>query len=163
MTEESESASRWGGGLEITAPVLRRSRFDWEGESDPSIEGGVFEYTLGILRINELSLGVEFAVSLTQVANLVLECRHRMTVTLKPGSPEASDPDRAFRLFAATMAPRAMYPFARETMSSLVSRAYLRGFVLPITNVGLLFDPDELEIPKSDEGEREASRERERV
>lgn len=148
MTETSTNA--WGEGVRITAPALASLQFDWQGSraAIEQREGQLeVEYVLSISRFDHLSIGVAFGIHVIGIEGLTASAIFRMTAELEPGSPEASEPETAFRQFAARIAPPAIYPFVREALASAAIKANLPWIVLPITNVGGVFTPDEIDLP----------------
>ncbi|HEX9939013.1 MAG TPA: hypothetical protein VGB15_17865 [Longimicrobium sp.] len=148
MTESNPK--RWGEGVRITAPALASLHFDWEG-SRATLEQQEapmqVEYVLNLSRFNRLAMGVGFGLHVVGIEGLTASAVFRMTAELDPDSSEASEPETAFRQFAARIAPLAIYPFVREALASAAIRANLPSIVLPITNVGSVFTPDEIELP----------------
>jgi hypothetical protein len=148
MTESEPKL--WGEGVRISAPLLASLHFDWQG-SRATIEAVLdelqVEYVLNVYRFDRLTVGVGFGVHLAGIEGLTASSVFRMTVALDPASPEAIDPEMAFRQFAARVAPLSIYPFVREALASAAIRAGLPSIVLPITNVGGIFTQDEIEVP----------------
>lgn len=146
----SQTTTAWGDGVTITAPALYSLRFEWKGGPDPDVSRATTEYSLSVVRFEPLQLGIQFGATVIGIPDLEASAWFRMIVTLRPESPEAADPDRAFRQLAARVGPVAMYPFIREAIASAAMKAQLPGLVLPIANVGGLFDEDEITIPPPD-------------
>lgn len=148
-----ETQARWGSGVRITPPALHNLVFEWDGDEEPDRKDAETEYSLALQRFGPLELGVQFGASITGVPGLEARASFRMVFALEPDSPEAQDAEKAFRLMAARLAPQAIYPFVREALASTALRAQLLGLVLPVTNVGGLFNADEIEIPPVEDEE----------
>lgn len=146
----------WGEGVEISPPKLYELVFGFDGTGVPELAGRT-QYKLTLNRLKPLELGVQFGVSVVNVPGLTLRATYRMIVSLREGSPEARDPERAFRGVATRIAPVAMYPFIREALLSAAQRALLPPIILPIMNVGLLWDPKEIKVPEVDSGAEQMS------
>lgn len=152
---DSEKLARWGEGIIITAPQLHTLEFRRESQEDSTSTEYETEFILGLNRFGFLRLGVEFGVTVEGIEGLHAQTTFRMVFTLKPESPEAKDPVKAFQGVAARLAPVAMYPWVRETLASIAMKAGVPNLVLPIRNVGGLWNPAEIEIPDAeDDGEQ---------
>ena len=155
----TDDPKRWGEGVRITAPALASLHFDWQGSRAPleQHEGSLqVEYVLNVYRFDRLTIGVGFGVHVVGIDELTASAVFRMTAQLDPDSPEAGEPETAFRQFAARVAPLAIYPFVREALASAAIRANLPSVVLPITNVGGIFTPDEIELPDPPEDDNDS-------
>lgn len=141
---------RWGEGVRITAPALASLHFEWDGsQAALTLDGPMqVDYVLNVYRFDRLSVGVGFGLHVIGIEGLTASAVFRMKAELEPDSPEASEPESAFRQFAARVAPLAIYPFVREALASAAIKANLPAVVLPITNVGGVFTPDEIELPE---------------
>jgi hypothetical protein len=145
---EQNSRTMWGSGVRIGGPNLHTLRFSWGGTEPPELTTSEVEYTLGLHRFGRSEIGVEFGIRIEGVPDLEAEVSYRMIVSLKDGSSEAENPDTALRQIAARLAPVAIYPFLREGLASVATRAGIRDLILPIQNVGALFSPDEISLPE---------------
>lgn len=142
----TETLGPWGEGVRISAPRLVALEFSFTGDALPDEPLNV-EFGLNLHRFGALELGVEFSVEIKDVPDLAARVAFRMIYSLVEGSPEASDPDLAFRLVAARMAPVAMYPFMREALVSVSQKALLEPLLLPVRNIGALWDPGAIALP----------------
>jgi hypothetical protein len=133
----------------IGAPRLYSAAFMRESDDEiPAAAEGKIDFKLRLARLEFLKLGVEFGVSIEEVQGLVASVLFRMTLTLEEESPEAADPETAFRQAAARLAPTVMYPYVREALSSLATKAQIPNFVLPIINFGEIYSADEISVPE---------------
>jgi hypothetical protein len=147
MTTDKASRAQWGTGVRISQPRLRRVDFDYE--PDIALPQPLnIEFMLTMLRIDERELGVELVCSVVDVPGLTASVSYGIAFQLDPESPEGHEPDRAFKMICARMAPVTLYPFCREALTSIAQRAGLTQFVAPITNVGALWTPDEIDVPQ---------------
>lgn len=146
MTEQVQPG-QWGEGVVISPPALYSLQFEWRGSSEPDMSTAQTEFSLGVFRFHPLKLGVQFGAAVVDVPKLTARAVFRMVISLLPDSPEAENPDVAFKQFACRVAPLTIYPFVREAITSAAMKAQLPGMVLPIANVGALFTPDEITIP----------------
>jgi hypothetical protein len=151
MSEQAASG-RWGFGVRISQPRLSNLEFSWDGVPEAAIPNPVkFEFSMGFQRFSVYELGVEFRATLEEVPDLTASAAYRVTFALDPESPEGREPEKALRQIAARMAPVTLYPFCREALVSTAQRAGLLNVNAPISNVGLLWEPGELDIPAPDE------------
>ncbi len=154
---DAEAKAPWGAGVRVSQPRLSEIAFRWEGEGDESFpESAKFEFTLAFQRFDSFQLGVEFRATVVDVPDFHAEAAFRAVFVLDPESPEGKDPDMALQLIAVRMAPVTLYPFCREALVSTAQRAGLTRFTPPIANVGLLWSPDEIEIPPPPDPDGEA-------
>lgn len=146
---ENETPTRWGSGVRTSAPTLSRIEFEFSGQALPAEFELNTEFGLSVHRFSLLEIGIEFSVSIVEVPELQLAAAYRMVFRLDPEFPEAKDPEKAFKQVAARLAPLAMYPFLREVLASTALKAGLPQVVLPIQNVGDLFEAESIEVPPS--------------
>lgn len=142
----TETSGPWGEGVRISAPKLVALEFAFTGEALPEEPLNV-EFGLSLHRFGALELGVEFSVEIKEVPDLTARVAFRMIFSLVEGSPEASNPELALRLVAARMAPVAMYPFMREALASVSQKALLEPLLLPVRNIGAMWDPEGIVLP----------------
>jgi len=70
---------------------------------------------------------------------------------------EAEEPELAgkveedWRFFAARVAPTVLYPYVRETLTTLALKAGLSALVVPIVNFSGVFDPADMEFEVVDD------------
>ncbi len=148
MIDEKQDRPQWGDGVLISSPRLYRITFARESEEEiPEAAEGRIEFKLNLERHAPLQLGIEFGVGIEDVPGIEANVLFRMTCTLAEGSPEAKDPETAFRQAAARLAPTVMYPYVREALASLAQKAQIPSFVLPIVNFGRVYQAESISVP----------------
>jgi hypothetical protein len=125
---------------------LRRIEFDWRGDAGLSMLPR-FQFEMQMYRHSVASLGVEFSVTEIDNPDLTGSVTYTVLFEVEDGSPESQQMERALKMLAARVAPVTLYPFCREALVSMAHRAGLMDFVPPITNVGALWTPEELDLP----------------
>lgn len=143
---ENNPKEHWGQGVEVSSPKLVDLAFRFEGEDLPDPPFNI-TYSIALHRFTALRLGVQFGAEIVDIPDFTARAVYRMIFTLKPESPEAADPEHAFGIIIARMAPVAMYPFIREALASISQKALLPALILPVQNVGSLWKVGELELP----------------
>ncbi|HEX6913022.1 MAG TPA: hypothetical protein VF142_21615 [Longimicrobium sp.] len=150
--DQSEVVARWGEGVRVGPPLLHALSFQYDGSVGGELPQPIkVQFEIGVVRLAELALGVEFTSRVIEIPELTASATYRVEFVLEPGSPEAEQPERALRLLACRIAPVTLYPFCREALTSTAQRAGLTRFVTPITNVGALWEEDEIQIPPVDD------------
>jgi hypothetical protein len=152
--DQSDVSARWGEGVRVGAPRLQSLNFNYAGVAGGELPQPIkVQFEIGVVRLAELALGVEFTSRVIDIPELTASATYRVEFVLDPESPEGMQPERALQLLACRIAPVTLYPFCREALTSTAHRAGLTKFVTPITNVGALWEEDEIEIPSWEDAE----------
>lgn len=129
--------------------TLQELRFERKGKWPDPDEGAGLElganFALSAMRLAPGRLGVEFEVTIEPEGVFTFAVSYRMTFEVDSPSPDQEL--GVFRQVAARIAPIVAFPYIRETLTSMASKAGApRMIALPILNVGAFFDPDEIEV-----------------
>lgn len=84
-------------------------------------------------------------------ADFSISCR--VAITVEPTSDDELDHDAVLRGVAARIGPVVVYPYIREFLSTLSQRSGMQPIVLPVMNIGLMFDPESVELPPVPQGD----------
>lgn len=136
--------------INVTAPELLRVVFErlapGDLESDPADQQEV-QFRLGFeaTRIADDAVSVELSAESREGMAVKFEVAFKATLSVVP-SQEGSSLDMAAKLseVAVRVGPVVVYPYLRETLSTLSTRAGMAPIVLPVMNVGAVFDPPDL-------------------
>lgn len=134
---------------QMSAPALARVRFERlnENPSDEELNAATLvQIGYGVARFSTERIGVELTVSSNENPAVSFEVAYRATFEVQGGT---QDTDYVSELQAVTayVASATLYPFIRETVTSLAHRAGLSKFTLPLVNFHELVKPKELDIP----------------
>ena len=133
-------------GLRLSPPELWRLHFTrHELPQDFSSEPPPLLFGLGLNRIAENRLGVELSVEIKDFPPLSVSAAYRSVFELDANS--GTDIDEQLRVIAAQVGPAALYPFLRETITSVVMKAGLPPVVPPVVNFRSVFNPKEVALP----------------
>jgi preprotein translocase subunit SecB len=110
-------------------------------------------FDLALSRISKTDLGVQLGVEVQGVPQLELRATFRAIFRYTGTTPDQVE--AGFRQIGAHVAPTVIYPYARECLSSLLSKAGITGVQFPIMNFATFFDPAEVNLPPPDETETE--------
>jgi preprotein translocase subunit SecB len=145
----SDSSARNQGQLPIaiSAPELWHLTFERLAEAVESDESALSLNTeLGVARLAQDEIGVQLTVSIKEGAPFTISVTYRARFQVEP-TEELGSLDEVLKIIAARIAPGALYPFAREAISSCLARAGIRAPLLPVLNFGSMFDPGDIELP----------------
>lgn len=137
--------------IAISAPELWHLTFERladaveSGDSDSELS---LNTELGVARLAQDEIGVQLTVSIKEGAPFMISVCYRARFQVEP-TEELGSLEDVLRIIAARIAPGALYPFAREAISSCLSRAGIQAPLLPVLNFGAMFDPKEIELPSS--------------
>lgn len=133
--------------INVTAPELLRVMFErpapGDAESDPADQQEVqFRLGFGAARIADDAVSIELSAESREGMAVKFEVAFRTTLSILP-TQEGSSLDWAATLseVAVRVGPVVVFPYLRETLSALSTRAGMAPIVLPVMNVGAVFDP----------------------
>jgi preprotein translocase subunit SecB len=113
-------------------------------------------FGLSVARPSVNSLGVEYGVQIAENPAFRMEIAYRATFERVPPFGEGEDQQKFWRVVAARMAPTVIYPYIRETATTLFAKAGFPPSLMPVLQVGAMFEPEDTDIPDPPpEGERE--------
>jgi preprotein translocase subunit SecB len=147
----SDSTAKHQGQLPIaiSAPELWHMTFERLAEAVDSDDSELSLNTeLGIARLAQDEIGVQLTVFIKEGTPFMISVTYRARFQVEP-TEELGSLDEVLRIIAARIAPGALYPFAREAISSCLARAGIQAPLLPVLNFGSMFDPGEIELPAS--------------
>jgi hypothetical protein len=134
-------------GIEISPPQLHKLTFVFDGPSIPPGSPYRTEFDLELSRFGLRELGVQFGVKLAGLEGLEAYASFRMVFKIPENSPHVGHEENVFRALAARVGPMAMFPFIREALATAAIKAHVLGVLLPIMNVGGLYDPEQIKLP----------------
>lgn len=156
MDESPLDAAERGIGVSVVSValvtcVLERIQI-LSGETQDDALDITFKLGLGRPSGNELVVQMTFRFE--RLHGLRLELTYG--VHFRRTAP-VEDEDRYWRDVATQVAPVVLYPYVRETVTALTSRAAVPPVILPIVNFKTLIDPASLDIPRAEDavGEQE--------
>jgi preprotein translocase subunit SecB len=101
-------------------------------------------FAVSAVRFDEGQLGVEFGAIIHREDVVRLTIDYRLVFRVHAAETESED--TLFREVASRIAPIVAYPYIRETVSSLFTKAGGPHLTLPVLNVGGMFSPDQIEV-----------------
>jgi hypothetical protein len=135
----------------IAGPELWRLDLEREdGVPDqliPADGAGTLSFKVGFNRTSRERLGVEFSVVVEGLPALRLTATYRVVLEASPASLDDDEIELAMRQIGLRVAPTLVFPFARETLASVVQKAGLPALVLPLVNFSKVFDSEATHIP----------------
>lgn len=145
-----------GFSIHLGQPKLHRVRFavaddlvEASGIQDKKKEQKVdvnFGLTLARPSMNEI--GTELAVTFRDNEYPDIEVAYRIEARVDLNEDSTVELEEALKTVAAQISPAALYPYIRETLGSLSTRAGATPIVLPVVNFRRVFDLDAITIPK---------------
>jgi hypothetical protein len=135
------------GGVHIVLVELQRLSFEQiedapEEGFEPSLQFGI-----GLARLEELVLGVEYIVRFVENPYVRFEAAYRGAFERGEPFAEGESETQFWQSVAARIAPTVLYPYLRETASGVLGKAGFGRITLPIVMAGAMFKPEGLEIP----------------
>lgn len=142
-----------GFHLQVGNPLLRLVHIKRGDEVQQEGHEPPFHLTLGVSRLAAGRIVVDLTLKSEDSGMLEFEIGYRLAIEVVPDQDqkESFEYDRVLRDIAARIGPVVLYPYLRETLSSFSLKAGLTPLVLPVMNVGTLFDPETIELPPVDE------------
>lgn len=131
---------------------LYRVRYT-DRRADPSVGEAKTIFILSARLFSDETVGVEFGTRFKTDGGLVVEIIYRMQFGRGPGASEQYEAEAFAQQVAARIAPVVAFPFVRETLSTLTGKSS-EAVLLPIMNIGTLFDPET--VPVSGVGDQPA-------
>ena len=139
------------GGIRIRAshPQLRQVQFEVLPTADPESADNAMSLGLGVDRLGQWAVGIELTAQSEDDSPVVFSIAYRVVLTVEPvgNSGPDIDSDTTLKEVSARLGPVILYPYVRETLSSLSVKAGRKPLVLPVINAGMAFDPGEVELP----------------
>ena len=134
-------------GIRLHALTLHDVEFRRTGAKVPAADTEIPTlFQLGTTRLQAEALGVEFSLEVNLPDTFFARVVYR-AVFVREGPPVSAEEEEAmWRAVAGRVAPMAIYPYIRETLSGLTARAGLPAVVLPILNIGGMFPPESIRI-----------------
>lgn len=137
-----------GFQLQVSSPEIWRLNFERHDE----FEGGTdakFRLDLLVYRPAEDRVLVELVAESDEASTATFNVSYRTTLTVQPEPGKAGelDYDEVLKNIASQIGPVVVYPYIRETISSVSAKSGLKPIVLPVMNVGAMFDPASLVLP----------------
>ncbi len=99
---------------------------------------------LGTAWVGADALAVEIAFSIEPGTVFRFSTRYRGVFEAAPGMKP--DLESSWRIVASRVAPSVLIPYIRETFSTLAQKAGLRNQVLPLINIGAMWQPEEIQL-----------------
>lgn len=125
----------------------RRGLWPQAGDSGYDVDT---RFGIQAVRIGPGELGVKFELSMKLPDVFELMVSYRMTFTAP--APQGIGEVQFFQRVAARVAPIVAFPYIRESIASITAKAGATSPVLlPIMNVGAMFQPESLKILEVDD------------
>lgn len=136
-------------GVQVTGIVLRTLRFerlDHDGveDTDATLDTS---FGIGVGRPGADLLNVELTVSFEKPGAARVEMAYVAQFKRTRDLPRGKSDEEFWQTVASQVGPVVLYPFIRETATSLTTKAGLGPLLLPIVNFKALFEPKEIAIP----------------
>lgn len=139
-------------GVRVSAPLLTRVMLegqDPEGTETDTSHGeneARFRLRFSAARTEDASVTIELGAEGTTPENMRFEIGYQATLTVEqPDANGGADLGETLANVAFRLGPVVAYPYIRETLTTLTTKAGIQSVVLPIINVGAIFEPSELE------------------
>lgn len=107
-------------------------------------------YGLGTVRVSERQFGVDFSLEFDDWKWADLHVTYRAVFEI-PDDVAKERVTETMRRAAAAIGPIVLYPYVRQEIDGLLSRAHFKMQPLPVLNVGGMFDPEKLVVPEFQE------------
>lgn len=134
-----------GISMQLKSVVLQRMTFERLGKRPREAETGLeVRFSLSTRRPTEATLQVRLTLQLVHSEVFEGAVSYIGTFT-RTGEPDANG-EGQLRYFAAKVAPTILYPYIRETVTSVVVKSGLPALMLPIINFADVFDLDDVEL-----------------
>ncbi len=139
--------------LMISDPELLRITFERNLESEVQSNQGEpadtsdveFRLGFGAARTGDNAVTIELSVTTADGSPISFDITYRLTLTVEPiADDKPIGLEKVLPEVAARVGPVVMYPYIRETLASLSAKAGRKPFVLPVMNVGAIFEVPDL-------------------
>lgn len=101
------------------------------------------EFTLAVGEPSSGALPIQLTVQMEEKDAFRVLVTYSVVIQQLQEVPE-EEREQTWRVLAARIAPTVMYPYIRETISSLVQKAAFPSFIAPIINFAKLIPPEEI-------------------
>lgn len=139
---------------EIQVSELKLWHLEFTREEGVKVEipsSTTLDFTLGIGRISLDTLVVDLSVTVKNITSVKAAATYRAHFKINVNSEDSSELEQSLKRVAAQTAPAILFPYLREAMSSVATKAGLNKLILPIVNFQNQFPIEDIELPKIEE------------
>lgn len=156
MKKDKEKAQAKTSGIQVSELKLWHLEFTREEGVRVEIPNDTtLEFTLGIGRISRDTLVVDLSVAVKNISSVKASATYRAHFQVNADSDDSSDLEQSLKRVAAQTAPAILFPYLREAMSSVATKAGLNKLILPIVNFQNQFPIDDIELPEVEKSEHD--------